>query len=116
MRIGRLLRVTRLLRIALLWIGGLLRICTISGRRLGRISLLRLLAVTLLRLFLIRRYVEALDRREHSAVVLSTVHASIDADALAGLKVVEKSHLVAGELNQYEVGMNDTLTVGPRVV
>ena len=63
MRIGRLLRVTRLLSVALLRIGGLLRIRTISGRgrRLWRISLLRLLAVTLLRLFLIGRDAEALD-------------------------------------------------------
>lgn len=78
--------------------------------------MLRLLAVTLLRLFLIRRYVEALDRREHSAVVLSTVHASIDADALAGLKVVEECHLVAGELYQYIIGMHNAVAVGPRVI
>lgn len=101
MRIGRLLRVTRLLSVALLRIGGLLRISTISGRgrRLGRISLLRLLAVTLLRLFLIGSNAEALDRREHSAVVLSAIDAGIDVDTLARLEIVKEAHLIAGELH-----------------
>ena len=105
------------LRITLLWIGRLLRICTISGRRcrrsLLRIALLWLLAVSLLRLFLIWRDVEALDRREHSAVVHSAVDAGIDIDTLARLKVVEKPHLVAGELYQYIIGMHNAVAVGP---
>ena len=93
-----------------------MRICTISGRRLGRISLLWLLAVSLLRLFLIWRDVEALDRREHSAIILSAVDAGIDIDTLARLKVVEKPHLVAGELYQYIIGMHNAVAIGPRVI
>ena len=94
----------------MLRIGGLLRICTISGRgrRLGRVSLLRL--------FLIWRDAESLDRREHSAIVLSAVDAGIDVDTLTRLEIVKEAHLVAGELNRYEIGMNYTLAVGPRVI
>lgn len=74
------------------------------------------LAITLLRLFLIWRNVEALNRREHPAIVLSAVDARIDVDTLARLKVVEKSHLVAGELYQYIIGMHNAVAVGPRVI
>lgn len=101
--------------VALLRIRGLLRISAKAGRgrRLGRISLLRLLAETLLRLFLIRSDAKSLDRREHSAVVLSAIDAGIDVDTLARLKVVEKPHLVAGELYQYIIGMHNAVAVGP---
>ena len=88
-----MLRVTRLLSVALLRIGGLLRIRTISGR--GR----RLWRISLLRLFLIGSNAEALDRREHSAVVLSAIDAGIDVDTLARLEIVKEAHLIAGELH-----------------
>lgn len=70
----------------------------------------------MLRLFLIWRDVEALDRCEHSAIVLSAVDAGIDIDTLARLKVVEKPHLVAGELYKYIIGMHNAVAVGPRVI
>lgn len=101
--------------VALLRIRGLLRISAKAGRgrRLGRISLLRLLAETLLRLFLIRSDAKSLDRREHSAIVLSAVDAGIDVDTLTRLEIVKEAHLVAGELYQYIIGMHNAVAVGP---
>lgn len=93
--------------VALLRIRGLLRISAKAGRgrRLGRISLLRL--------FLIRSDAKSLDRREHSAVVLSAIDAGIDVDTLARLEIVKEAHLVAGELYQYIIGMHNAVAVGP---
>lgn len=76
------MRISRLLRIALLRIGGLLRIYAKSGRRCS------LSHKSLLRLFLIGCNSEALDRSEDSAVVLSAVDAGIDGDTLTRQEVV----------------------------
>ena len=75
--------------------------------------MLRLLAVTLLRLCLIGRDAEALDRCEHSSIVFSPIDAGVDIDTLARPEIVKEAHLIAGEIHRYEVRVQDTLAVGP---
>ena len=72
-----------------------------------------LLSVPLLRLCLIWGNAEALDRREHSTIIFSPIDAGVDVDTLSRLEIVKEVHLITGEIHRYEVGVQDTLAVGP---
>ncbi len=98
----------------LIWIGGwllwILRLLWIAGRR-GRTLAYRVGCL----LLLIWCHGHSLDGVEVSALILPAVDIGFHGHTLAGGETVKLSHLVAGELDEYKIGIG-VAVLSPSVI